>query len=1072
MKFDLLKDDFSYPRAEESVLAFWKDHDIFRRSLDAAKSKPPFTFYEGPPTANGRPGIHHVMSRTIKDIICRYKAMTGYRVDRKGGWDTHGLPVEIEVEKELGLESRAQVEEYGIAPYNAACRRSVLKYKELWDTLTVRMGYWVDLDQPYITFENNYIESVWWLLKQLHEKDLLYKGYKIQWYSPGSHTILSSHEVSLGYRETQDPSVYIRFALDGEPNTYFLAWTTTPWTLISNAALAVGPDIDYVKIKTTADPLGEHYLIMAQALVETVIKEDYEVVASYKGTDLVDKRYTPLFDYYVASTEPGTAWKVIPADYVSTEDGTGLVHIAPAFGAEDYENGKKFNIPALNAVGPDGHFRDEATLVAGEWFKDADKKITRDLRERGLLYRHETYLHNYPFDWRKQTPLMQYPIEGWFIRTTRFKNRLIELNKTINWLPSSIGEKRFGEWLENNVDWALSRRRYWGTPLPIWQSDKDDSDFFEVIGSIAELREKAGDQIPDDDTLDLHRPFVDTVTWPAPDGGTMRRVPDLIDVWFDSGSMPFAQWHYPFENKDIFERSFPGDFIAEGLDQTRGWFYTLHAIATLVKDSVAYKNVIVNGLLLDENGEKMSKSRGNVVDPFSTIDEYGADPTRWYMMASSAPWLPMKFSFESLKEAIRKYFETLRNTYSFFALYANTDDVAATATAAGQSIGDYLEAKAGPSERFDTWIVSRFNTLAKEMRAHLDAYEITKPVRMLQDFVIDDLSNWYVRNNRRRFWAEGDDPSKYRAYATLHAMLEGVARLSAPFTPMIAELFYRALRAPVGTPGTADVSVHMVDYPQPDESVIDTDLETAMALSEKVVSLGRAARTRHNLKVRQPLARMLVGAATEATESQLAPSVEIIKAELNIKDVAVIPTAELESHVSYTAKLNFKVAGSRLGKQAKAAGAEVARLTDDQIRTLNETGSIAVSIDGTMTDLTAEEILVTKNEEAGFAVESEGPVTVALVTTLTDELIDEGFAREMVNKIQNMRKTTGLDVTDTIRVSVAGPTVLKNAASKHEAFIRQEVLADDFTWFDNGDVTEGTAWTINGEKATIAIVKA
>ncbi|HMB90569.1 MAG TPA: isoleucine--tRNA ligase, partial [Rhodothermales bacterium] len=662
---------FDRPAMEEAVLDWWEAQDVFAKSVTHRADAPTYTFYEGPPTANGRPGIHHVMARTIKDLFCRYKTMKGFRVDRKGGWDTHGLPVEIEVEKELGLESRAQVEEYGIAPYNAACRESVLRYKDLWDTLTTRMGYWVDLEHPYITFQNEYIESVWWLLKQIFDKDLLYKGYKIQWYSPGSGTVLSSHEVSLGYKEVQDPSVYIRFPVEGEENTYFLAWTTTPWTLISNTALAVGTNVDYVKIRLLADgdksygKEGE-CLILAKDLL-SVISEDYEIVETHKGSDLLGLTYTPVFSYFTDEVEKGKAWRVVEADFVSTEDGTGIVHMAPAFGADDFLVGQKEGLPLFNPVTPDGSFTDKAELVAGEWFKDADKKINRDLRERGLLYRHETYLHNYPHDWRKGTPLMSYPVDSWFIRTTALKDKLIAYNDTINWQPAAIGEGRFGEWLQNNVDWALSRRRYWGTPLPIWQSDTDP-EYVECIGSIAELREKCGDQLPADDAeLDLHRPFVDDLTWPAPDGGTMRRVPDLIDVWFDSGAMPFAQWHYPFENKDHFKENFPADFIAEGVDQTRGWFYTLHAIATLVMDSVAYKNVVVNGLVLDENGEKMSKSKGNAVDPFETIKQFGADPVRWYMMSNAPPWENIKFSERGLLDTLRKFFITLENSYSFFA---------------------------------------------------------------------------------------------------------------------------------------------------------------------------------------------------------------------------------------------------------------------------------------------------------------------------------------------------------------------------------------------------------------------
>ncbi len=1066
MKFDPLNKDFSIAEAEKNVLDYWKEHDVFTASLKAAEGKKPFVFYEGPPTANGKPGIHHVLARTIKDIICRYRALTGWRVDRKAGWDTHGLPVEIEVEKQLGLEGREQVEEYGIEKYNAACRESVLKYKGLWDDLTVRMGYWVDLDKPYITFTNDYIESVWWLLKQMYDKGLLYKSYKIQWYSPGSNTVLSSHEVSLGYKEVQDPSVYIRFKEKGEANTYFLAWTTTPWTLISNAALAVGPKLEYVKIELTSGDNEGQFLILGRDRL-LVIEEEYEVVESYKGSDLAGRFYEPLFDYFVGQDGTGNAWQVYTADYVTTDDGTGIVHTAPAFGAEDFDTGKKYDLPVLNPVLPDGHFSDEAELVAGDWFKDADKKVVRDLRDRGLLYRQETYLHNYPHDWRKGTPLISYPIEGWFVRTTELKERMIELNRTINWKPESIGSGRFGEWLENNVDWALSRRRYWGTPLPIWQSDKEGSDYVEVIGSVAELREKTGDAVAPDDDLDLHRPFVDNITWPAPDGGTMRRVKDLIDVWFDSGAMPFAQWHYPFENKEIFEKNFPAHFIAEGLDQTRGWFYTLHAIATIVKDSVAYKNIIVNGLLLDDKGEKMSKSKGNVVDPFTTIDQYGADPVRWYMMAQSAPWLPLKFDMADLAEVMRKYFDTLRNTYSFFAIYANIDQVLERAEKDGKNIEAWLLEKAGEPTRFDRWIISKYNSLIQVVRESFEDYEITRPVRAIQQFVIDELSNWYVRNNRRRFWAEGDDPSKMRAFYTLHHVLVGVCQLASPVSPMISELLWREL---VGKHRKdSPLSVHMLDYPEADDEFIDRELEEVMDRAERIVSLGRAARSRHNLKVRQPLAALQVRVPKKETFDKLGQLADVIRDELNVKEIEYADN--LDSLVTFEAKLNFKQAGPLLGKRAKAAGAWAQQLDSETVRKFARSKEITFDVDGPSIILTDEHIEVIRNEVAGFAVESDGEVTVALTTELTDELIDEGFAREIVNKIQNMRKTTGLEVTDNIAVQVASTERLKSAATKHDDFIRRETLATRIEFVTPDSLAGGTEWNINGEKTSIAVTK-
>ncbi|MEX0927822.1 MAG: isoleucine--tRNA ligase, partial [Balneolales bacterium] len=691
----------NYAKTELEILQWWKNNNVFEKSLSSREDGIPYTFYEGPPTANGKPGIHHVLSRTVKDLFCRYKTLKGHRVERKAGWDTHGLPVEIEVEKELDLQSRSDVEAYGVDRYNKHCRESVLRYKNLWDTLTTRMGYWVDLDHPYITFENQYIESVWWALNELFKKDLIYKGYKIQWYSPGSGTVLSSHEVSLGYKEIQDPSVFVKFKADDEEDTYFLAWTTTPWTLISNMALAVHVDIDYATVKLTVEG-REQKLILARELAARVLDgEEYEITDVVKGYGLVGKTYSPLFDYALRDIDKPKAWRIIPAGFVTLEDGTGVVHTAPAFGADDYDVCMKENIPLFNPIDRDGRFEPHIEEFAGQWFKDADKNISRNLKERGLMYKHLTYLHNYPHDWRKGTPLMSYPVESWFIKTTTVKDDMVRINEGINWKPESTGTKRFGAWLENNVDWAISRQRYWGTPLPIWVNDKDPEEI-ECIGSIAELREKAG--LSKTLEVDLHRPWIDEITWKGKNEGTMRRVPDLLDVWFDSGSMPFAQWHYPFENKDKFNDNFPADFIAEGVDQTRGWFYTLHALGTLLFNSPAYRNVVSNGLVLDAQGKKMSKSEGNTVDPFQILQNYGADSTRWYMMSNSAPWDNLKFSEEGLKETQRKFFNTITNTYSFFALYANIDKF----TFSGSPIA--------VSERseMDRWIISRqFTTIKK-----------------------------------------------------------------------------------------------------------------------------------------------------------------------------------------------------------------------------------------------------------------------------------------------------------------------------------------------------------------------
>ena len=1021
------------PELEEEILKWWKRHAIFEKSITSRKGRPTYTFYEGPPTANGRPGIHHVLGRTLKDIFCRFKTMKGYQVERKGGWDTHGLPVEIEVEKALGLEGRHQVEAYGIEKYNAACRESVLKYKALWDDLTERMGYWVDLDNPYVTFTNEYIESVWWLLKQIYQKDLLYKGYKIQWYSPGSNTVLSSHEVSLGYKEVQDPSVYIRFKVNEAEDTYFLAWTTTPWTLISNTALAVGSSIEYVKVRSTHPEEPDEALILAKQRM-SVLPEAYEIVDEFTGDSLVGMRYEPLFSYFKQEEGADQAWRVVDADFVSTEDGTGIVHMAPAFGADDYEVGRKHGLPLFNPVTPDGVFEDRIDLVAGEWFKDADKKIARDLRERGLLFRHETYLHNYPHDWRKGTPLMSYPVESWFIRTTAFKERLVALNKEINWQPVTIGEGRFGAWLENNVDWALSRRRYWGTPLPIWQSDAPDSAYIEVIGSVAELREKCGDQVPPDEELDLHRPFVDNFTWPAPDGGTMRRVPDLIDVWFDSGAMPFAQWHYPFENKERFESNFPADFISEGVDQTRGWFYTLHAIATLVMDNKAYKNVVVNGLLLDEKGEKMSKSKGNAIDPFSMIAGEGADAVRWYMMSNTPPWENLKFSTRSLQDTKRKFFSTLQNVYSFFATYANID--AYDGSEDQVAVADRTE--------LDQWVMSRLNSTLKEVGESYAGYHPTRAARAIERFV-EELSNWYIRRSRRRFWSSKESElngsesyqNKLAAYQTVHECLISVAQMMSPIAPFFSEWLYGRLLATKNE--EVDRSVHLSYFPDVDVQAIQEGLEHRMYMARAVSSVVLALRNKSSINVRQPLALIMIVTGERVRKEELESVRDIILDEVNVRDIQYISGAS--DVVKRSARPNFKVLGKRLGKKMKAASAVIKNLTTEQIDSLIVDASISLHIDGEELTFTNEEIEVVSEGVEGWLVGQDGPVTVALDTTLSDELLVEGLARESVNRIQNMRKAASFDVTDRIDIQFEASGSLAAAIAKQSEWIRNETLA-------------------------------
>lgn len=1054
--------NFDLPALEEEILKRWESEQIFEQSVAARSGAPTFTFYEGPPTANGRPGIHHVLARTIKDIFCRYKTMKGFQVERKGGWDTHGLPVEIEVEKQLGLEGRHQVEEYGIEKYNAACRESVLRYKQLWDDLTVRMGYWVDLDNPYITFKNEYIESVWWLLKQIHEKGLLYKGHKIQWYSPGSSTVLSSHEVSLGYKEVQDPSVYVRFAVEGEENTYFLAWTTTPWTLISNTALAVGKKIDYVKVEQTNEDEPVEYLYLAKALLSKV-PDTYQIVEEFKGEDLLGKTYVPLFSYFEEEGKAGKAWRVVPADFVSTEDGTGIVHMAPAFGAEDFEVGKKENLPLFNPVTPDGVFEDQIELVAGMWFKDADKVISRDLKERGLMFRHETYLHNYPHDWRKGTPLMSYPVESWFIRTTAIKDRLITLNEEINWQPTTIGEGRFGEWLKNNVDWALSRRRYWGTPLPVWQSDAPDSTYIEVIGSVAELREKCGSQVPADADLDLHRPFVDNFTWPAPDGGTMRRVPDLIDVWFDSGAMPFAQWHYPFENKEQFQRNFPADFIAEGVDQTRGWFYTLHAIAALVMDDKSYKNVVVNGLLLDDKGEKMSKSKGNAIDPFAIIQAEGADAVRWYMMSNTPPWENLKFAQRGLLDTKRKFFGTLQNVYSFFATYANIDGYNGS------------EDRIPVSERaeLDRWIVSRLNSTITLVDEAYASYHPTRAARALEAFV-EELSNWYIRRSRRRFWsakqsngngaAQGADNDKIAAYQTVYESMLAVAKMMSPIAPFFSEWLFSAL---TGSQQDAPGSVHLALFPEVEQAALDLDLEHRMQLARTISSVVLSLRNKSNINVRQPLSRLMVVTGPRVDKESVEAVKKIILDEVNVKEIEYISGAS--TIVKRSAKANFKLLGRRLGKQMKAVAGAIKSLDASSIDQFLESGQLTLSVEGQDITLAGDEIEIVSEGIDGWLVEQEGSVTVALDTVLTDDLITEGLARESVNRIQNLRKSANFEVTDRIDIQFEATDLLASAIERQASWIRNETLAFSLqqSHDPSGEVVE--TFEIGKERLTLGV---
>ncbi len=1052
--FKQYSDKVNYPEIEKEVLEFWKKNQIFEKSVSTRDESKPFTFYEGPPTANGKPGIHHVMARTLKDLVCRYKTLKGYQVHRKAGWDTHGLPVEIEVEKQLGIKNKSEIPEFGVDKFNKACRDSVFTYLDVWEKMTERMGYWINLDDAYITCHNNYIESVWWALKTLFDKGLIFKDYKVVPQCPRSETPLSSHELALGYKETKDPSVYVVMKLkeseltkDGE--TYFLVWTTTPWTLISNVALAVGEDIDYVKIKTEGV-----YLILAKERLE-VIREDYEIVEEFKGKDLLGQEYEQLFDYLSVDKH---AFYVVSADFVSTEDGSGIVHIAPAFGADDYEVSKKHDLPFLQPVKRNGTFTEDVPDFAGQFVKDADAGIIQKLKSEGKLYKKETITHSYPFSWRfDDVPVIYYARESWFIKTTSIADRMIELNKTINWYPPEVGAGRFGNWLEDNKDWALSRDRFWATPLPIWVSP---SGKMFAVGSIEELKEgfverdgkriKVAD-LPEEE-IDLHKPFVDDVKFEK-DGEIYERTPELIDVWFDSGSMPFAQFHYPFENKELFENSFPSDFICEGIDQTRGWFYTLHAIATMLFDNVAYKNLIVNELILDKNGLKMSKSKGNTVDPFELFDKYGADATRWYLVTVSPPWRPTLFDEEGVLEVQRKFFGTLVNTYSFFALYANIDKF------------DYSEDEIPIENRpeIDRWILSKLYSTVKEYEELMDNYDVTKAARLVASFTIDQLSNWYVRRSRRRFWKSEINENKLSAYQTLYECLMTISKLASPFAPFITEEIFNNLNSV--TKKESAESVHLVEFPS--IKYIDEELEEKMDIAQKVVYLTRSMRAKNNLKVRQPLQKIMV-AVDAAKTNALENMKDVILEEVNIKELVVLD--DDSGIVNKSAKANFKVLGPRYGKMMKQLAAAITTLTNDQINELEKSGNLELEVEGQKVNLTPEDVIIQTSEIEGWVVESEEGITIAIDTELSEDLIAEGYSREFINRIQNMRKDSGLDVMDRIIINYKTDPEATKFISKFTDYIAKETLADKV----NADSAEGAytqKWKIGDYEFEIGIEK-
>ncbi|MEW5701562.1 MAG: isoleucine--tRNA ligase [Candidatus Zixiibacteriota bacterium] len=1036
----------SYGDIEEQILAFWEREEIFARSLAIRKDAPAFIFFEGPPTANGKPGIHHVISRTIKDLVCRYRTMKGFRVDRKAGWDTHGLPVEIEVERRLGLESKQKILEYGVDKFNAQCRESVFRYKEEWDRLTRRIGYWLDLEHPYVTLTNDYIETVWWILAQFFQRDLLYEGHKIVPYCPRCGTGLSSHEVALGYDTVKDPSITITMPSVDDPGVAFLVWTTTPWTLISNAALAVGADIDYVQV----DRAGRHF-ILAEARAQAVLHDGFEITRRFKGRDLVGKKYEPIFPYFADTPEP-TAFTVLAADFVSTEDGTGIVHIAPAFGADDYDLGVKCGLPVIQPVRADGTFEEKITPYAGQSVKDADKQIIKDLKASGRLYDSGTIEHTYPFCWRCDTPLLYYARRSWYIRTSQFRDRLLALNRQIHWHPPEIGAGRFGEWLENNVDWALSRERFWGTPLPIWVCPCGEK---TAIESVADLKAR-GSHLPE--PLDLHKPHVDDITLTCPKcAGEMHRVPEVIDVWFDSGAMPFAQWHYPFENKDRFDRLFPADFISEAVDQTRGWFYSLHAIAALLTDQQCYRNCLVMEFIVDKQGRKMSKSKGNVVDPWEIIAADGADALRWYLLSASQPWLPTRFDQAAVTEVRNRFFDTWKNTLAFYHLYAGIDGIDTT---------DVLARPASTNE-FDRWITSRTASVAAAVDQAYDEYDLTRAVRQIADFVVDDLSNWYVRLNRRRFWGSGQTGDKLDAFATLARSLLVVSKLAAPAAPFFADFSYRELLGPE-PPNGFPPSVHLADFPVANPAGVDTGLEERMTAAQRVVGLGRAARAKARLKTRQPLAEVAVVLPTDWTEATLAPTTALIAAELNVKRVTIRNSAAELAEVA--AKPNFPVLGSRLGSRMKALQSALATWdaeTADRYRR-DQTAQVVLA-DGPVT-LGPGDLLVDFRPRPGYHVESDGRLLVAIDTCLDDRLLSEGYARELINRVQNARKKMGLAVTDRIRLAVQTTPLAAEGIRCWADKIKDETLAVALT------VSEGTPVVaaaekidLNGEAATITI---
>ena len=1029
--------DMNFVEREKQVEKFWEDNQIFEKSMKVREGNPSYVFYDGPPTANGKPHIGHVETRVIKDMIPRYRTMKGYQVPRKAGWDTHGLPVELEVEKKLGLDGKDQIEKYGVEPFIEQCKESVWKYEGMWEDFSHTVGFWADMKNPYVTYHNDYIESEWWALKEIWKKGLLYEGHKIVPYCPRCGTPLSSHEVAQGYKDVKERSAVVRFKVKGE-DAYILAWTTTPWTLPSNVALCVNPDEDYVKVTSK----GYTYY-MAAALVDTVLGEGAEILEHYQGKDLEFKEYEPLFPYAEKRIGNKKAYYVVCDTYVTLTDGTGVVHIAPAFGEDDSKVGHRYDLPFVQLVNEKGEMTEE-TPWAGTFCKKADMAVLQALEDKDLLFDAPLFEHSYPHCWRCDTPLIYYARETWFIRMTAVKEDLIRNNNTINWIPESIGKGRFGDWLENVQDWGLSRNRYWGTPLPVWQCECGHQD---CIGSIEELKEKA-DNCPDD--IELHRPYIDAVTIKCPKcGKEMHRVPEVIDCWFDSGSMPFAQHHYPFENKETFEKQFPAQFISEAVDQTRGWFYSLLAISTLLFNKAPYENVIVLGLVQDENGQKMSKSKGNAVDPFDALQTYGADAIRWYFYTSSAPWLPSRFAGKTVVEGQRKFMGTLWNTYAFFVLYANIDNFDATKYSLEY---DKLAV-------MDKWLLSRLESTVKAVDDNLANYRIPEAAKALQSFV-DDMSNWYVRRSRERFWAKGMEQDKINAYMTLYTALVTVAKAAAPMIPFMTEDIYQNLVKSIDA--SAPESIHLCDFPEVHENWIDPKMEEDMADLLEIVVMGRAARNTANIKNRQPIGTMYVKSEFQLSEFYK----EIIEDELNVKEVVF--KDDIADFISYSFKPQMRTVGPKYGKLLNKIKTTLSELDGNKaMAELKSTGELKLDIDGQEIVLLEEDLLIDMAQMEGYVSESDHTITVVLDANLTPELIEEGFVRELVSKIQTMRKEAGFEVMDKIRVYAKDNDKIVSIMKNHGDEIKSEVLAEEIVTGETKGYEK--EWNINSEKVTMAV---